>query len=252
MPSRLIKQIIFGVFYLVVLSALGFGVYGLLFRVGGSCFDGKLNQEETGVDCGGSCLPCALKNLEAIGSVGVPEIFATDGKSTILLRLKNASLDYGADQFRYELSFFNLRNEKIHSLIGDSFIYPGEIKNIVLPAVNLDAGIVARTEVAVKEASWIPAPEFSKPQTQVRSLVTQASAGTAQVRGIVTNLNSYKLSRVLVSAILFNQNNQKIGASKTLLQDLNPFEERSFTIFIPAAGQQIGVNLTQMFVEAIK
>jgi hypothetical protein len=34
--------------------------YGLVCSVADSCFDGIMNQDETGVDCGGVCMPCVV------------------------------------------------------------------------------------------------------------------------------------------------------------------------------------------------
>ena len=60
---RLLKQFLYGFFYLAILVSLIWLVYSFEFKPAPNCFDGKKNQEETGIDCGGSCISCEVKAL---------------------------------------------------------------------------------------------------------------------------------------------------------------------------------------------
>ena len=131
MSNRFIKQLIFGVFYLILFSAIGYGLYFLAWRPASSCFDNRQNQGEEEIDCGGPCQPCALKNLKPIDIFSQPQLLEIDGQTGALhFQLKNSN-DAGADRFSYSVDFYDAGGEKIQSLSNDSFIYARQVKTIV-------------------------------------------------------------------------------------------------------------------------
>ena len=64
--KRTLKQLLYGFFYLVILLAVVLGAYLLFFQKSSSCFDNIKNQEAVGIDCGGSCIECDLKNVKEL------------------------------------------------------------------------------------------------------------------------------------------------------------------------------------------
>src|SRR5258706_15176144 len=61
--SRNRKRIIFGILALGVVVLVGLPIYFLFYRAP-TCSDLKMNGDETGVDCGGSCqLLCSTQSL---------------------------------------------------------------------------------------------------------------------------------------------------------------------------------------------
>ena len=52
------KQFFYGIIYLVIFGLIGAGIYFALTSKEATCFDGIQNQNEEGVDCGGSCNTC--------------------------------------------------------------------------------------------------------------------------------------------------------------------------------------------------
>ena len=67
MDWRLRKQIISGLVIFLILFLISYLIF-LTIRgpVAASCFDGKKNQGEEGIDCGGPCPPCELKYAEPL------------------------------------------------------------------------------------------------------------------------------------------------------------------------------------------
>ena len=80
--QRRIKKIVYGVFWNALLLGIVILVYITWLVPKPSCTDGIQNQNETGVDCGGSCTACSLKHLEQMRVVQPPEIFSlSSGKA---------------------------------------------------------------------------------------------------------------------------------------------------------------------------
>lgn len=235
--SRLIKQIIFGVFYLVIFGGIGYGVYFLAQQASPTCFDNRKNQGEEAIDCGGPCESCAIKNLAAISHSA--EYFGLNGSTNVVINFSNPNIEYGAESFTYTLNIYNQNKEKIFSLAKPSFIYPAQVqKTIIEPNLKLDSRLISgQPEVIVSNLKWRPAAEFSEPQTQIRQIKNELSNQLVTVSGLLVNREAGGLSRAVVGALIYKKSsdgqNKLVGVSKTVLQALKPFEERAFKILAP-------------------
>jgi len=137
MDKRLRKQIIIGAIFLAIFLSIGGGIY-LAVRSEATCFDNKKNQKETGVDCGGPCIPCDLKNNPPITVQKQPTFFvAQDNKINIFFQLMNSNTEWGAKNFSYQLTL-NGQNGETQKLNFSDFILPQEIKYILLPQVKVN------------------------------------------------------------------------------------------------------------------
>lgn len=248
---RTLKQILYGAFYLAIFAGAIYGIYlFIILRQPASCFDNRRNQGEEAVDCGGPCAPCALKSVRAIATT-TPQILEASGNViSAIIELRNSNTGFGAESFSYTLNFYNSAGGKIQSVKGSSFIYPAEIKTLVEPVINVVFSQIARSEIVIENIVWREAVEFTKPFTEIRDLKTQKTKDGAAVSGLFFNGNPYELSRVGVSAIVFNNLGFRLGVSKTTLQDIKPSEQRFFSISIPVgAVQNLDQRLTKVFVE---
>lgn len=249
--TRVLKQILYGLFYLVIFSGLTAGVYFAFLRPAASCFDNKLNQNEEEVDCGGPCADCALRRLKPVRVLPV-QFFGGDSLTTVLLQFQNPNLNYGADRLDFEARLLDRAGSVIRSIADRTFIYPGEIKTIVLPGVETPFFAVTRGEVSLANISWKKAEEFSRPSVDTREIKTVPEGAGIAITGVVQNKNLFALNRAVISAIISNKNGLLVNASKTFVADLAPREERFFKIFVPVARDEqsdIDPSRTSVYVE---
>lgn len=220
---RILKQLLYGVFYLFVLTLISYGVYGIFLRPAPSCFDNKPNQNEEQVDCGGVCVPCALKFVKPITA----SVRSLDGPdfSNAIITFGNPNELYGASSFSYEISSDNF------SFKSDSFIYPGEKNKVIVePNLKRPSGS-GKLIIAVGDFSWISAEDFKKPDVQIKNLKITQESGVAIVSGLSINNESFAIPEVLISALV-RRKGDLVGASKTSYE-IKSFEEKPFTINIP-------------------
>ena len=137
MDKRLQKQLIIGFIFLAIFTALASGIY-LAVRPEATCFDKKQNQKETGIDCGGPCISCELKNNPPISVKTAPVILSiSNNKANIYFQLINSSNEWGAKSFSYHLILTGPNNET-QQLDYSDFILPHEVKTFVLPQVAVN------------------------------------------------------------------------------------------------------------------
>ncbi len=248
MNSRLAKQIFYGAGYLTVLFLFVFAVYLIWFKPAPTCFDARKNQGETGVDCGGPCLPCEIKTLIPL-EISWQKNLPADNQTIIAAEIKNPNLDWGADFFTYSINIYNNNGELIKTVKRNSFIYAAEIKYLLEP-LEISPKEIGRTEISFADFNWKSANEFKKPLIQTREIKNEETA----ISGYLTNNNAFKLSKIRVFGFLYNQYGIISAASKTELENIDAFEEQFFKINFPknVSSLNIDFNKTKIYVEAIR
>ena len=232
MRSRFLKHLIYGLFYIIVFGFLGYGFF-VYFSPLPSCVDGVQNGDETGLDCGGDCLPCAVKDLRPLRVVGTDLLPVTATESTAVIRLENPNVTYGSTDFSYIVTGHDAGGETRVLFSGSSFIYPGEIKYIVLPALTVDRSIIA-ADTVVSVLAWAPRGDWKPVSMETRQVSASSNGLFTTVSGIVRSSEPVLFPEVNVSAVFYNSDGVLIGASRTSISDLKSFEERHFQITHPA------------------
>lgn len=255
---RLVKQLLYGTFYLLIFAGIGYGIYAVTLKPAPSCFDNKQNGDEAGVDCGESCVSCEIKNLQSL-SLGQAILFSADRDFSASAELRNPNSAYGAKTFDYEVNFYDASGKVLKNIKNKGFIYAGENKSIVEAGARITAGIPARAEIKLNEKSivWEKASEFSQPPYKLGDTAATLEIEQAIINGNVANLNNYNLSRVIINAFLVDKSGIKIGASKTEIQNVGAFRVESFKIFIPVRKDLLSLvdleaTAQSVFVEVLK
>lgn len=104
---------------------LGFVVYKKFFKP--TCFDKKQNQNETGIDCGGECGPCAINLKEPI--IMWSRFFKeseNENKYDLAALIDNPNEEWGAKEIKYSFKIFDENNILIEERKGTTFLNPKE------------------------------------------------------------------------------------------------------------------------------
>ncbi len=234
---RLVKQLIYGSVFAVFLFLIGFSIYNSLFKPAPTCSDRIQNQNETEMDCGGPCPACAIKDLFnfTVDQAQIKYFPADPDKKTTVFyfELKNLNLNYGADFFYYYLDIYDKNGIESQHITDSSSIYAGGINHIV-KLTDVPYNSIVSVMVSTTDINWKIKNEFPKPDTSLRAVKTSASQdGGVVVIGFAQNNEAFALSKILISAVLANKNGIKISASKTEIENVAAFNEKSFKINFP-------------------
>ncbi|MFH1956549.1 MAG: hypothetical protein ABIJ28_02785 [Patescibacteria group bacterium] len=134
-PWRTKKQALFFIIFLAILVFLI--ILAFVFFNSSSCFDGKKNQEEEEIDCGGPCGPClgATQNLIIYWT----KIFKVKERSyEAVVLLGNPNLFAGADLINYKINVYDEKNILVTVRKGQAFLNPNE--KFLIFETNLDTG----------------------------------------------------------------------------------------------------------------
>ena len=229
---RFLKQFIYGLLFLSFWALIAGGIYLLFLRTTASCFDNLQNQNETGIDCGGSCISCELKALHPLFFFE-PVVFENNGLTSVLFEISNPNLNYGSDNFEYKIRFYDKENNLLQSLNRASFIFAGETKELAEAGLRLGARSAARAELVSENTDWKPLTDWQPPILDVRNLRFEPGLGIVTATGQIRNPSNFRVPEAVVVAVALDQFSRPAGVSKTELKNLLPFEERNFQILIP-------------------
>lgn len=233
---RVAKQIIYGAFYLIILGGIVAAVYFFFLKPAPSCFDQKQNQNEEGIDCGGVCsnvcLPPGLKAPRVIDRVLV--LHPTPERLTILGRISNPNQDYAIKNLTYEFLLYDLAGQIVQSFSGESFLYAGEVKYIVLPNISYPAESFSKIDLKISNYDWVLKKDFpGPPKIDISALETHDSGNSSVVEGRITNNDTVAFNKIFIVAILRGKLGQTAGVSQTEIDSILPNETKEFSIIHP-------------------
>jgi len=226
---RVLKRIFIAVIYLAVFAGLGTGAY-FLFR----------SAPKPSVPSTPVASPIEIIWSDAF--VSGPNLYSAAAQ------IKNPNTNFGANFLRHSFYFYDENETLLDSATGDSFIWPGESKYIVLGGINL-AKAPAKTILKIENPAWQEIENFKGINLTVGNVSFKKEAGGSDkffsVNFTASNDTLFDLSRVYITAIVLDGDKMPIAAASTLLENLKSKENRPFLIpwFSAFPGMPAGVIL---------
>lgn len=259
--KRILKQILYGLFYLAVWTGIFAGIYFWFIKPSANCYDGVQNSKEEGVDCGGGCpdicLPPDFKPLAARGDIRIVNL---NSGASVLVQVQNLNTAQAAKEFQYELTLYGdaggeippasgglplEKGELIKTITGEDFIYAGELKYLSFPRI---ANIrIAKAEFKFDEPQWVPAAEFVRPQIRLERAQTLSSESGVEVSGRFMNDDTLTLARVTAVGLLYNMAGELVGITRTEIENTEPKTARDFILAHPPVSN-LDASRTQVYV----
>ncbi len=236
--KRAFKQMIIGGIYVLIFSTLSFLVYWIV-RPDPTCFDGKKNQGEQGIDCGGPCAECEVP-IHAKGLKIERQDFVISGSQTydVAIKVKNPNEQYGASYFQYKIELLDAHKKVIASRKGTSFILPKEEKYLIETNLHLNNKTIPTTlKVKFDNYQWSEFTNYyEKPQLNVyqKHYEKNNSPGVyVSVYGLVKNESHFDFNSVTVKVILKDKSDNILAVNTTQMNTLAVGEERDFRLIWP-------------------
>lgn len=231
------KQIIFSIIYLTLFAFFGFLLYKLIVPKA-TCSDGKQNQSEKGIDCGGQCKPC--KSNDQARELQIKEVNfvdAGDGTYDVEARISNPNYLLGLNSFTYEFVLKNETGDVIASRKAKSYILPADSKYLIEIGLRPEGNGKPKTvEIKMESDIWQELADVSNPQLEInnqRYEKDDRGFGGA-VGGMIKNNSPYDLDFVNVAVIARDQYGKIVGLNVTTKDDVRAKEQRSFMVSWPA------------------
>jgi len=252
MDYRKRKQIIIVIILASLFILALVGVYFKWIRQAPTCFDGKQNQKEEGIDCGGTCaLSCERLTIKALNVEWTNVMEIKDDRYDLAAKIVNPNPNYGLSLVKYNFKVFDEANSLITQQSGRTFIMPGQSKYLIESNLTLLAA-PAKVELVIEPASkeeWEKlSSDYREPEIYIHDKQVQmldSDKGAAQASGIIKNNSDFDFDKILVSVILFDEDKKIIGVNKTEARTVLAGEDRYFSVlwFSSLRGQVKSVEM---------
>lgn len=231
------KKLAIGLVYGAILTLLVTGVY-FLFRPAPTCTDGKKNQNETGIDCGGVCGACeevlAVKDMTVLETAWVPS--GKPGKYDLLARVSNINEDIGAVSFNYTFHILGGNGVALADISGSSFVLPRDDRYLFEMNVSL-LQAPSRVDLVVSHVQWEKLDEYrEKPPINIYNRKYErvsSGVGFGVATGLVANESAYDFESVMVMVVLRDANGNPLGIQQNEMRTLKAGEQRDFKLVWP-------------------
>jgi hypothetical protein len=193
----------------------------LFFYKKPTCSDGKKNGDETGVDCGGSCQ--ILCSFEAIDPIIVwsrafkvtPQIYSA------VAYIENPNLNSQAT-VSYEFKLYDNKNALIVTRTNKAFIPKNKVFAIFEPNIDTGGRMPARVSFRFTEKPTWSRNLVSTPELVVTEKKLSAEETKPRLDARIENKSPSPQSRIETVAIVYDDHENAIGASRTVIDALLP------------------------------
>ena len=217
------RKLTYTVGALFVLAILGSIVLFFVFNKAPTCFDGIQNQGEQGIDCGGPCnILCRAEYSNPVIIWGPRwEKVLVSGTYSFLTYVQNPNIGAGAFNVPYMFKVYDKDNILLFQKTGTTYVPPNNNFVVFEDNINLGDKIPARTEF-----EFTGNPVWQK-MTSSELSITAISKNLTNVdtrpKLTVTMQNSTinPVGNIEAVAILYDENNNAIAFSKTMIDSID-------------------------------
>jgi hypothetical protein len=223
-----------------------------------TCFDGRMNGEEQGIDCGGSCISCDIKYAKEIEILSSDILSGEKGFSQGVFKIRNSNQNLGGE-FKYKILVKGELGEELEEIFGESYIYPAVIKYLVEPKIDIDISLIKNLEIEVFEIEWFesefsPRDFFNVFEYQVKTIEEADRPGYLEVLGRIANRTARDFNSVDLIILLYSKTGQLLNSAKTRIFDLKSGEINNFQYvwlnYFPEITQ-IDLNRLDVYADAL-
>lgn len=232
------RQLMYYGLGIIILAVLAWTIWASFFNAPPTCFDGKQDGTELGIDCGGSCV-LLCQNLEHQPTVEWARPFQTGtGTYTVAAYVQNSNIGAGAKNVSYSFQLFDAENSLVKEVDGTTDLPPVSVIPIVVPNINVGNRTVTQVQFAFSaEPVWYKVPVNTLPTLYV-SQQNLASDGS-RLSATLSNQTLSDAANVTVAAVLFDANGVARAASKSYVADVPAQSSQDVTFTWPTGTPDI-------------
>jgi len=218
--------------YFLIFGVIGSLLYYLI-SPGPTCSDGKKNQGETGIDCGGPCAPCEKEiNAEDLVVEEQYFVYGDNDRFDVMAKIKNPNNQYGAGKIKYRFDLTDQSGAVLATQDGENFILPGETKYII--DVNLASSVKPYTvKFSVTDVEWEEFLDYEEPKLSIYNKDYWEDADKNTVFGLLRNESYFDFNFIEIDIVLRGGNGKPLALGKYEMRTVKTQEERDFKVFWP-------------------
>jgi hypothetical protein len=214
-----------------------------------TCQDGKRNQEEQGIDCGGPCSAVCTATAAAPTTIFTSLIRNKTGRVDLVASVENKNGEAGAKNIPFRVTLYSATGDVVRELPGSLDLPPHTIVPIFIPGVAADGEGIVRAFLKVEASSprWVAMPTDPRNLLKVAVAPVGGVPEAPRVSALLTNSSLVPILNLPVVVFLRDSSSGNvIAASRTVVSRIDPQESATaiFTWNEPFATSSVRVEVT--------
>lgn len=242
------KRVILGIVVFFVVVLIGLPAY-LLFYKAPTCFDGKLNGDETGIDCGGSCqLLCSAESVPLLIK-GDPRVLTLAPNTyQVVALVENSNNDADIYLAGYTIKIYDPSTAvPVKTIEGETYVPKGSTFTIFEGPFALEPGVnPTRAILEWDESSLVWQKNgYDYPDLVVKDKVLSRTDSNPRLEAVVENVSFENAANIDFTALITDAQGNIFAASKTFVGSLTAGEKAPiiFTWPRPFTSTPVGTDI---------
>ncbi|MDE2399572.1 MAG: hypothetical protein KGL67_00980 [Patescibacteria group bacterium] len=236
MTWALKRQILYILILVLFFSGIGFLIIYPQITKAPSCFDGKQNGTETGVDCGGSCVKACLNQVDQLSVIWSRIFRVVPGRYNAVAYVVNHNKNTAIEKINYRFRFADQNNIYIGKRDGSTYVPPTGAFAVFEPAIDLGSSVPVYVTFEFTEVpNWVFVSE--QKINQIKVLVSNheltGADSSPRLSATIKNNSLFSIPNVNVIAILYDASHNAVSVSRTYVDMLNQQESKDINFTWP-------------------
>lgn len=217
-------------FIILILSFTFYKIYPYLYPAK-TCSDGIQNNDERGIDCGGSCELICKNDISPLNVKFARYIQSEDGLYDIVAMIENKNDDKNIQDsiIDYNFSIYDKAGRLLKSILGSTSLPIGQLFPVIIQNIPLDFDISGNNigrvsfNIVNNDKSWIKVdPVFKNIFFKVLSSDFEVSKNDiSQLRVNIKNMTKASFRDVPVRVLLSDKKENIIATNETILKEIS-------------------------------
>lgn len=232
-PWAFWRRVQYGTAYFMFVFVSGTIMYLMSSFTIPTCYDGILNADETGIDCGGSCTRICTVDVIPPKIVWAESFKITDGQYNALAYIENQNQIAGTPNFSYTFRLYDEQDNLITERSGFSTLPPNSTYPMFEGKINTGLAKPARTEIDFDMPDlWLPA-EIGRDQFRALDIELIGADERPRLNVEMENTELSEAEDVEVVATIFDRSGKPLTASQTFIELFEPRSQKDLVFTWP-------------------
>jgi len=205
---------------LAFLAAAFVLVYYVFFYVRPSCFDKIKNGNEEGIDCGGSCaVQCVNNQIPTLNILWNRMFQVDDGVFNVIAYVENPNYLFSTS-VHYRFKIYDSGNFLIAERNGEVFVPAKKSFGVFEGAIRVGQRIPDHSIFEFLSSPVWQKPANPEPPLSIANVVLSGENSTPKIEAVLNNPNSFAVSNIKITAIVYDAGNTAVAASETIIDSV--------------------------------
>lgn len=184
-----------------------------------TCTDGFQNQDESGVDCGGSCALLCAADHQPPTVLFTKALSNGSGRTDVIASIENKNATAAVKNVSYEISLYGKGQVLIQESTGVVDLPPNVTTPLYVPGIVSGKQVVVGAFLAIDASTlrWFIPERDSRIVPLVSNTKQSGTDDAPRIEAILTNPSAMLLRDVRVIVLVRDEQGDVIGASQTVV-----------------------------------